>query len=60
MMYHTKLDEDYICANLMADRTQIPKDLRNCGYKQLSLFDTDTLCDLAIPQTTVIQSEAVS
>lgn len=60
MMYHTKLDEDYICANLMADRTQIPKDLRNCGYKQLSLFDTDTLCDLAIPQTTVIRSEAVS
>ena len=60
MMYHTKLDEDYICANLMADHTQIPKDLRNCGYKQLSLFDTDTLCDLAIPQTTVIQSEAVS
>lgn len=60
MMYRTKLDEDYICANLMADRTQIPKDLRNCGYKQLSLFDTDTLCDLAIPQTTVIQSEAVS
>lgn len=60
MMYHTKLDEDYICANLMADRTQIPRELRNCGYKQLSLFDTDTLCDLAIPQTTVIQSEAVS
>lgn len=60
MMYHTKLDEDYICANLMADRMQIPRELRNCGYKQLSLFDTDTLCDLAIPQTTVIQSEAVS
>ncbi len=60
MMYHTKLDEDYICTNLMADRTQIPRELRNCGYKQLSLFDTDTLCDLAIPQTTVIQSEAVS
>ena len=40
MMYRTKLDEDYICSHLMADHTQVPKELRNTGYQQLSLFDT--------------------
>ncbi len=39
MMYSTKLDEDYICRNLLSDRTQIPRDLRESNYKQLSLFD---------------------
>ncbi|WP_243238030.1 putative DNA modification/repair radical SAM protein [Roseburia zhanii] len=39
MMYPTKLDEDYICRNLLSDRTQIPQDLRESNYKQLSLFD---------------------
>ena len=39
MMYPTKLDEDYICRNLLSDRTQIPRDLRESNYKQLSLFD---------------------
>lgn len=39
MMYPTKLDEDYICRNLLADRTQLPRELRNSGYRQLSLFD---------------------
>lgn len=39
MMYRTKLDEDYICRNLLSDKTQIPKELRNAGYQQLSLFD---------------------
>ncbi len=39
MMYRTKLEENYICANLMADRIQIPRDIRESGYKQLSLFD---------------------
>ena len=39
MMYPTKLDEDYICRNLLCDRTQIPRELRDAGYKQLSLFD---------------------
>ncbi len=39
MMYPTKLDEDYICRNLLSDRTQIPWDLRESNYKQLSLFD---------------------
>lgn len=40
MMYNTKLEENYICSNLMADKTQIPKDIRESGYQQLSLFDT--------------------
>lgn len=39
MMYNTKIDEDYICRNLMADRTQIPREIRENGYRQLSLFD---------------------
>lgn len=39
MMYRTKLDEDYICRNLIGDRTQIPREIREAGYKQLSLFD---------------------
>lgn len=40
MMYRTKLEEDYICRNLMGDKTQIPHEIRESGYKQLSLFDT--------------------
>ena len=40
MMYRTKLEEDYICRNLMGDKTQIPREIRESGYQQLSLFDT--------------------
>lgn len=40
MMYKTRIEEDYICSNLLSDRTQIPKELRNTGYQQISLFDT--------------------
>ncbi len=39
MMYPTKLEENYICSHLMADRTQIPREIRESGYRQLSLFD---------------------
>ena len=38
MMYHTKLEEDYICRNLLADKTQIPREIREAGYEQLCLF----------------------
>lgn len=41
-MYPTKLDEDYICRNLLYDQTQIPRELREESYKQLSLFDDVT------------------
>lgn len=58
MMYRTRLDENYICSNLMADRTQIPRELRESSYQQISLFDSATLGELAIPQTSIIQSEA--
>ena len=39
MMYPTKLDDDYILSNLLSDHTQIPKEIRNMNYHQLSLFD---------------------
>ncbi|MCI5740104.1 MAG: putative DNA modification/repair radical SAM protein [Lachnospiraceae bacterium] len=39
MMYPTKLDPDYILSNLLSDHTQIPKEIRNMNYHQLSLFD---------------------
>lgn len=42
-MYPMRIDEDYITRQLLTDRTQIPKELRNAGYKQLSLFDAGLL-----------------
>lgn len=39
MMYRIRMDQDFICRNLMQDKTQIPNDIRNSGYEQLSLFD---------------------
>lgn len=47
-MYNTKLEENYICENLMRDKTQIPPEIRNSGYKQLSLFDSDNLTDFGV------------
>lgn len=40
MMYPVRIEEDYITRQLLADRTQIPKEVRHSGYEQLSLFDT--------------------
>ncbi len=48
MMYRTKLEENYICENLIRDKNQIPKDLRNAGYQQLSLFDSNSLHDFGV------------
>lgn len=39
MMYPVKIDEDYICRNLLSDKTQIPRELKNENYRQISLFD---------------------
>lgn len=50
MMYNTKIDEDYICSNLLHDKTQIPRDIRENSYRQLSLFDNDSLADLNLAQ----------
>ena len=59
MMYHTKLEEDYICRNLIGDKTMIPKEIRNSGYQQLSLFDTsmeDSLCISSSAKTALMGS----
>lgn len=58
MMYPVKMDEDYICANLMSDRTQIPKELRGSSYRQLSLFDDGLLSECGISQQSVISGES--
>lgn len=39
MMYPIKMQEDYICRNLLQDTSQIPKEIRQTPYKQLSIFD---------------------
>ena len=39
-MYPIRMDKDYITRQLLSDQTQIPKEIRNAGYEQLSLFDT--------------------
>ncbi len=39
MMYPTKLDEDYITRNLLSVKEKLPEEVRNMGYRQLSLFD---------------------
>ena len=38
-MYPIRIDQDYITRQLLADRTQIPREIRQSGYEQLSLFD---------------------
>lgn len=39
MMYPTKLDEDYITRNLLATGEKLPREVREMGYRQLSLFE---------------------
>ena len=39
MMYPTKLEEDYITRNLLNVGERLPEEVRNMGYRQLSLFD---------------------
>lgn len=54
MMYNTKLEENYICQNLMRDKTQIPKDIRESGYQQLSFFDQNMRADFHLTDTQII------
>lgn len=54
MMYNTKLEENYICENLMGDKTQIPKDIRESGYQQLSFFDQDMRSDFHLTDAQII------
>ena len=58
MMYNTRMDENYICSNLISDKTQIPREIREGSYRQISLFDQTTLGSLALDQQTMIRSEA--
>lgn len=39
MMYPTKMEEDYITRNLLNVKERLPEEIRNMGYRQLSLFD---------------------
>ncbi len=39
MMYPTKIEEDYITRNLLNVKEKLPEEIRNMGYRQLSLFD---------------------
>lgn len=39
MMYHTKIEEDYITRNLLYQHERLPFDRDGMTYKQLSLFD---------------------
>lgn len=48
MMYPCRLDADEICRSLMQDKTQIPKELRNSDYQQLSFFDEQVLADFKL------------
>lgn len=39
MMYPVRLEEDYIARNLLETKEKLPAEVRNLGYRQLSLFD---------------------
>ena len=39
MMYPVKIEEDYITKNLLDVKERLPEEVRNMGYRQLSLFD---------------------
>ena len=39
MMYRTKIEEDYITRNLLAEHERLPFDRDGMTYRQLSLFD---------------------
>lgn len=54
MMYRTKLEENYICENLMRDKTQIPREIREGGYRQLSFFDQDMRSDFHLTDAQII------
>lgn len=57
MMYNTKLEENYICENLMQDKTQIPREIREGGYRQLSFFDQDMRSDFHLTDAQIIPPE---
>lgn len=54
MMYRTKIEENYICENLMRDRSQIPRDIREGGYRQLSFFDKELCADFQLSEQEIV------
>lgn len=48
-MYPIRMDQDYITRQLLSDRSQIPREVREAGYQQLSLFDDRLFSASAIP-----------
>ena len=40
MLYHTKIEEDYITRNLLNVKEKLPFDVDGVTYKQITLFDT--------------------
>ena len=48
-MYPIRIDQDYITRQLLSDRSQIPREVREAGYQQLSLFDDRLFSASAIP-----------
>ncbi len=62
MMYRTKLEENYICENLMRDKSQIPRDIREGGYRQLSFFDKELCADYQLLEQEIVplQQQIVS
>lgn len=54
MMYRTKLEENYICENLMRDKTQIPRDIREGGYEQISFFDKQLQSDFQLTDAQIL------
>lgn len=43
MMYKTKIEEDYITRNLIDTKERLPFEIGSITYKQLSLFDDNTV-----------------
>ena len=39
MMYPTKIEADYIARNLLSGGEKLPREVRELGYRQISLFD---------------------
>ena len=39
MMYPIRFEQDSILKNLMAQKERLPREVREVGYQQLSLFD---------------------
>ncbi len=59
MMYRTKLEENYICENLMRDKSQIPRDIREGGYRQLSFFDKELCADYQLLEQEIVPLQQI-